>query len=140
MISAAHDYEPNGLGALADDGSAPCAACGLPPGVHARMKGRRVGSLGEVERPGDYYGPSTDYTGDVPAVLFLKPNARDPGVPPRSRIVQHVCSPPHQFRECPDGSLEVRASISNLLRRDTTGQSDDGWHGYLDEGHWWRQV
>jgi hypothetical protein len=36
-----------------------------------------------------------------------------------------VCSPPHEFRECPDGSLEIRNSISNLLRGDTDGHSDD---------------
>ena len=102
------------------------------------MIGRRVASLAEVEQPGDYFGPSMGYTGDLPAVFFLKPNARDEGVPPRSRSVQHVCSPPHTFRECPDGSLEIRASLSNLLARDTTGVSDDGWHGWLDEGHVWR--
>jgi hypothetical protein len=102
--------------------------------------GRRVGSVAEVEQPGDYFGPAAGYTGDLPAVFFLKPNARDEGVPAHARSVQHVCSPPHAFRECPDGSLEIRASISNLLRGDTTGQSDDGWHGYLDEGHSWRQA
>lgn len=104
------------------------------------FQGRRVASFADIERPGDYYGPDSGYTGGVPAVFFLKPNARDSGVPARARSVQHVCSPPHRFRECPDGSLEIRESISNLLRRDTTGQSDDGWHGYLDEGHVWRQV
>lgn len=102
------------------------------------MIGRRVASLAEVERPGDYFGPVIGYTGDLPAVFFLKPNARDPGVPARSRSVQHVCCPPHVFRECPDGSLEIRASISSRLRGDTTGVSDDGWHGFLDEGHSWR--
>jgi hypothetical protein len=102
--------------------------------------GRRVTSLGEVERPGDYFGPVTGFTGDLPAVFFLKPNARDPGVPARSRSIQHVCSPPHAFRECADGSLEIRPSISNLLRGDADGHSDDGWHGWLDEGHVWRQA
>ena len=104
------------------------------------MTGRRVGSMAEIERPGDYFGPVTGYTGNLPAVFFLKPNARDEGVPAHARSVQHVCSPPHTFRECPDGSLEIRNSISNLTRGDTTGQSDDGWHGYLDEGNVWRQV
>jgi hypothetical protein len=103
------------------------------------MKGRRVNSFGEIEQPGDYYGPTTDYTG-VPAVFFLKPNARDEGVPPRSRSVQHVCSPPHTFWENPDGSLSIQPSISNLTRGDTGGDTDDGWHGYLDPGHVWRQV
>ena len=102
------------------------------------MIGRRVQSFGEIERPGDYFGPTPDYT-DPPAVFFLKPNARDEGVPPRARSVQHVCSPPHTFRECPDGSLEIRNSISNLTRNGGP-ETDDGWHGYLDEGHVWRQA
>lgn len=140
MIAAQHQWTPNGLGARDDDGNMPCGQCGLPPGVHAGMAGRRVSALTEIERPGDYYGPDTRYTGGFPAVFFLKPNARDPDVPPQSRSVQHVCSPPHAYRECPDGSLEIRNSISNLLRGDHSGQSDDGWHGYLDEGHVWRQV
>jgi hypothetical protein len=104
------------------------------------VKGRRVQSLEKIEQPGDYCGPLIGYTGDLPAVFFLKPNARDDGVPPHARSVQHVCSPPHSFRECPDGSLEIRQSISNLLRGDTAGHSDDGWHGFLDEGHEWRKV
>lgn len=101
---------------------------------------RRVQSFAEITQPGDYFGPTAEYTGGVPAVFFLKPNARDEGVPAHVRSVQHVCSPPHTFRECPDGSLEIRASISNRLAGDTDGHSDDGWHGYLDEGNTWRQV
>jgi hypothetical protein len=102
------------------------------------MIGRRVSSLADIERPGDYYGP--DGTGGLPAVFFLKPNARDASATPEARSVQHVCCPPHVFRECPDGSLEIRPSISNLLRGDPDGRTDDGWHGYLDEGHSWRQA
>lgn len=100
--------------------------------------GRRVASIGEIERPGDYCGPIKGYTGDLEACFFLKPNARDEGVPAHSRSVQHVCFPPHSYRECPDGSLEIRASIGNLIGGDPA--TDDGWHGYLDEGHIWRQV
>jgi hypothetical protein len=104
------------------------------------VTGRRVASRAGIERPGDYSGPCGDYTNGVPAVFFLKPNARDDDAPPGARSIQHVCSPPHAFRECPDGSLEIRPSISNLLRGDTDGHSDDGWHGWLDEGHVWRQA
>jgi len=100
------------------------------------LTGCRVASMGEIERPGDYFGPTGGYTNGIPAVFFLKPNARDPGVPPRARSVQHVCSPPHLFRECPDGSLEVRNSIGSMIGGDPA--TDDGWHGYLDEGHQWR--
>lgn len=101
------------------------------------MIGRRVGSFTEIEQPGDYFGPADNYTGGVPAVFFLKPNARDEDAPARARSVQHVCSPPHTFRECPDGSLEIRPSISNLTRHGGS-ETDDGWHGWLDEGHVWR--
>jgi hypothetical protein len=99
------------------------------------MKGRRL-PLGEwPKEPGDYMGPIYGYTGSVPAVFFLKPNARDEGVPPIARSIQHVVSPPHTFRECPDGSLEIRASLGDMH----SGVSD-GWHGYLDEGHEWRKC
>lgn len=49
--------------------------------MRGRMIGRRVGSLGQVTQPGDYFGPYTGMTGDLPAVFFLKPNARDPDAP-----------------------------------------------------------
>lgn len=93
-----------------------------------------------LERPGDYAGPVMGYTGDKPAVFFLKPNARDPDAPAAARAVQHVCSPPHVFRECDDGSLEIRESIGDRKANEKPGAPGDGWHGYLDEGHVWRQV
>ena len=101
------------------------------------MKGRRVQTFAEIEQPGDYFGPHIGLTGDLPAVFFLKPNARDPDAPPHARSVQHVCSPPHTFRECPDGILEIRPSIGATVRG---GSESDGWHGYLDEGNEWRKV
>lgn len=114
------------------------------------MIGRRIpvpasGDINEVLvnfEPGDYCGPITGYTGDKPAVFFLKPNGRDPDAHPFARSVQHVTSPPHTFRECLDGSLEIRNSISD--RRIPWPQEpnppSDGWHGFLDEGNVWRQV
>lgn len=84
-------------------------------------------------RPGDYCGPVVGYTGSKPSVTFILPNARDPDALPGARGFHHVVSPPHVFRECPDGSLEIRESISDM-------PSNSGWHGYLDEGHRWRQV
>lgn len=89
--------------------------------------------------PGDYCGPVVGFTGDLPAVFFLKPNARDPDAPLADRAVQHVCSPPHVFTEMPDGSLQIRESISDKKRVQTSGEGD-GWHGYLDAGHEWRRV
>ncbi len=99
------------------------------------MIGRRL--RGKMpEQPGDYYGPVTGFTDDKPAVFFLKPNARDPGAPGIAKSIHHVTSPPHTFRECPDGSLEIRASLG-----DYHGEAgSDGWHGYLDEGHSWRKA
>ena len=79
------------------------------------------------ERPGDYMGPIFGWTGDKPAVFFLKPNARDADAPPTARAIQHVVSPPHTFRECADGSLEIRNSLG-----DAHPIGSDGWHGFLD--------
>jgi hypothetical protein len=51
----------------------------LPTDPLAAMKGRRipVEESGHpiVEQPGDYCGPVYGFTGDLPAVFFLKPNA-----------------------------------------------------------------
>lgn len=94
------------------------------------MKGRRVKSLADVNKPGDYFGPAMGWTGDALAVFFLLPNSRDDGAPHGQRRIHHVVSPPHVFRECPDGSLEIRESIGAMPY----------WHGYLDEGHIWREV
>lgn len=108
------------------------------------MKGRRLpvvdGQPTMPTEPGDYCGPVTGFIGgEVPIVLFLKPNARDEGVPARARSVQHVASPPHTFTEEDDGTLTISASISNLTVNDKNGETDDGWHGYLERGVW-RQV
>jgi hypothetical protein len=105
------------------------------------MKGRRLpvvdGKPTFPQEPGDYCGPVLGYTGDIPAVLFLKPNARDEDAPARARHVQHVISPPHTFTEHPDGTLTISPSISDTVRGGS-GESD-GWHGYLEHGEW-RQV
>lgn len=99
------------------------------------MRGRRLPLGTFPTEPGDYMGPTTEFTDGVPAVLFLKPNARDPDAPRCARAIQHVTSPPHTFRECADGSLEIRASLGDMH-----GGESDGWHGYLDEGHEWRRA
>jgi hypothetical protein len=62
-------------------------------------------------------------------VFFLLPNARDEGAPAGQRSIHHVVSPPHVFRECVDGSLEIRESIGAM----------PFWHGYLDEGNVWSE-
>jgi hypothetical protein len=107
------------------------------------LNGRRVLAMTTVvtlpQNPGEYCGPITGYTGDKPAVFFLKPHARDPGTPPSGRSVQHVTSPPHVFTECADGSLQIRESLGET-RSGLEGDVPDGWHGYLDCGHNWRKV
>lgn len=109
------------------------------------MIGRRVATVADIELPGDYSGPYPGYTGpDRTDVFFLLPIARDEGVRPEARSLHHVTSPPHVFRECADGSLEIRNSIgAGVLIESADGDVRDGgyyWHGYLDEGHSWRTV
>lgn len=85
--------------------------------------------------PGDYCGPTGAYTAGRPSVFFVPP---DPPKWSDGRPVLyplHVCSPPHVFRECLDGSLEIRESIKS-----SNGAAGWVWHGYLDEGHSWRTV
>lgn len=95
----------------------------------------------ELTQLGDYCGPIYGYTGDRPAVFFLIPEPwpwQEEGEHNISfHALAHVCSPPHVFRECPDGSLEIRESI--LCTRRWKGEERQ-WHGYLDEGHVWRTV
>jgi hypothetical protein len=98
-----------------------------------RVKGRRLDPVYILDndalwRPGDYCGPVFGYTADLPMVRFRLPNGS----------FGHVCSPPHTFRECPDGSLEIRNSIGHHYT-DPAGV-DRYWHGYLDEGHRWRDA
>jgi len=90
---------------------------------------------------GAYYGPVSGYTGDKPAVFFLKPNARDPDPPLSARSIQHVCSPPHTFTEEGDGTLTIAPSISDRKHDGHGGllNESDGWHGYLERGVW-REV
>lgn len=91
--------------------------------------------------PGDYCGPLRGYTGDLEACFFLKPNARDPNAHALARTIQHVTFPPHTYRECSDGSLEIRNSLGDMhdVYEDgkVVGRVSDGWHGFLNAGHNW---
>jgi hypothetical protein len=102
------------------------------------MQGRRIpvppdGSFPAIERPGDYCGPLTGWTGDLPAVFFLKPNARDADAPSRASRIHHVTSPPHTFTEEADGTLTLSPSIGD---KNGPGSESDGWHGHLTAGEW----
>lgn len=114
------------------------------------MIGRRIQHVDgqdpyhELTKLGDYTGPIMGYTGDKPAVFFLIPQPwlwEDDDEEMKHAIafksLAHVCQPPHTFRECDDGSLEIRASI--LCTRRWKGEEKQ-WHGYLDEGNIWRTV
>lgn len=99
----------------------------------ALLTGRRVASFAELERAGDYFGPvnaGLSVEPEARAVFFYLPNAKEPGAPAEQRRVHWVKVPPHTVRECADGSLEIRASIG----------AQPWWHGYLDEGHLWREC
>jgi len=87
---------------------------------------RRVESGLPLE-PGEYwFDTAGSFSHGIPAVHYRLPNG--------SR--GHCCSPPHTFRECPDGSMEIRASIGHTV----PGQDELNWHGYLDEGNVWREC
>lgn len=101
---------------------------------------RRVATLDDLERAGDYTGPRllVDADGNHIGrqVLFLLPIHHGEhwgDRPDEGSGIHGVTEPPWTFRECPDGSLEIRASIG-------CGGQPYYWHGYLDEGNQWRQV
>jgi hypothetical protein len=100
---------------------------------------RRVATMGDLRRRGDYTGPHDvdDHGSIVQYVWFLLPlheGWTKFDRPTAGSGLHSVRQPPWTFRECPDGSLEIRASIA-------CGRgSKDGeyFHGYLDEGNRWR--
>jgi hypothetical protein len=98
---------------------------------------RRVHSFDELQLPGDYWLTTIDDHGkDVPEVFFLLPIHTGFDMYDHSREgcgVHGVTQPPWTFRECPDGSMEIRPSIG-------CGGQPYYWHGYLDEGNVWRQL
>jgi hypothetical protein len=128
---------------------------------------RRVKSIKAIKKPGDYFGPTNEVNdkGEVVghSVWFLLPTADandpmqrggahfDPELTPgqnrarwlagRHNGLHRVAEPPWKFRECPDGSLEIRESIA-CGRGDIPDEQGGGeyFHGYLDEGNIWREV
>lgn len=98
---------------------------------------RRVHSMDDLEQAGDYYGPTdeVDQEGNVTGrgVWFLLPIHEFERVTEGSGL-HRVSEPPWSFRECADGSLEIRASI--LCGR--TDERPEGYfHGFLNEGNVW---
>lgn len=115
------------------------------------MIGRRVATIQEVTRPGDYCGPTDEinHEGEIIGwgVWFLLPiadpvdplrrdmSSREAWLATRANGMHRVTSRLWTLRECPDGSLEIRPSIACGRHEPDAGEY---WHGYLDEGHSWR--
>ena len=107
--------------------------------------GRRVDSMAAIERPGDYYLNEAGTVGANDRALWFCLPIDDPagidtelpdGTTYKRSPLLRITEPPWTFRECPDGSIEVRASILTYQMDGTTPR----WHGYLDEGHAWREC
>jgi hypothetical protein len=79
--------------------------------------------MDRLEREGDYFGPATGWTGEVPAVFYLLPGRG-------TDRAAHVISPPHVFTENDDGTLTITASILHF----DVERGD--WHGCLTNGRW----
>lgn len=101
------------------------------------MIGRRVKNVKQIKKPGDYCRVNVNVQDKLEdCVFFVPPNSPTDGDWPRGHLHQ-VRQPPHVFRECDDGSLEIRESIGCGR---TDGEEGYSWHGYLDEGNVWREV
>ena|SRR5688572_6830657 len=102
--------------------------------------GRRVESFDDLELPGDYAVSEVEIDGQAyRQVWFLLPIHEGETKfdrPTRGSGVHGVREPIWDLRECDDGSLEVRESILCGARHPEGAY----WHGYLDEGHRWREV
>lgn len=102
------------------------------------MIGRRVETFDDIERAGDYcLGVIDDHGVLKPWMWFLLPIHEGETKfdrPTRGSGIHGISEPPWVFRECADGSVEVRESIA-CGRPDPEGEY---WHGFLDEGHVWR--
>jgi len=115
------------------------------------MVGRRIQHVDgqdpyhELTEPGDYVlVTEAPYAhGGRQSVYFIVPEPLKPPIDEDNVVVQRLkrlascASPPHVFRECADGSLEIRESLLVTQRWKGTERT---WHGYLDEGHNWRTV
>lgn len=108
---------------------------------------RRVASSDDLGRAGDYATSTiNDHGTSKPAVWFLLPIHQGETRFDRPTVgsgLHMVSEPPWTIRECPDGSVEVRASIGSKWSSGDDVPEGAGpyyWHGYLDEGNVWRQL
>ena len=108
---------------------------------------RRVPTFDDITQAGDYcLGSVEDHGVSLRHVWFLLPiHAGDCMYdrPSRGSGLHGVSEPPWVFRECDDGSLEIRESIACGRQDIDPGTKEplgEYWHGYLDEGNIWRTV
>ena len=107
----------------------------MPPGD--LTPARRVATMDDLEQAGDYALGTVVQSGEEHRhVWFLLPIHH--GKDKFDRVdegsgLHGISEPPWVFRECDDGSLEIRESIG-------CGGPNYYWHGYLDEGNVWREV
>jgi hypothetical protein len=99
---------------------------------------RRVPTQDDIVKAGDYSGPHPIVMNgeDHQVIWFLLPTHK--GEDKFDHVDEHsglhgVYSTLWTFRECEDGSLEIRPSIG-------CGKQPYYWHGYLDEGNSWREL
>lgn len=105
-----------------------------------------MASVDDLERAGDYClgaveGPDGAQQRAVWFLLPIHEGETRFDRPTRGSGLHMVTDPPWTFRECADGSVEVRASIAcgRHDRDPETGELlGEYWHGFLDEGHSWR--
>lgn len=101
---------------------------------------RRVADREDLTQAGDYSLGSILRDGVTERVVwFLLPlhvGVDQYDHPTPGSGLHGVYEPPWTFRECADGSIEIRASIA--CGRGTP--DGEYWHGYLDEGNVWREV
>jgi hypothetical protein len=98
---------------------------------------RRVAAFDDIAQAGDYFLGAIQEDGvSKPMVWFLLPihvgNDMFDHATPGSGL-HGVSSPPWTFRECDDGSLEIRASIA--CGRGT--KDGEYFHGWLNEHNEW---
>lgn len=101
------------------------------------MIGRRVNSVEEITEPGDYYLNPHGTEGQDDRSLWFRLPKDDPErvADGLDNPLNRITEPPWTFGECADGSIEVRASILVYDRH-----LQPFWHGFLDEGHVWREC
>lgn len=110
----------------------------------ATYPARRVATVDDITQAGDYCLDQVQVQGELrPHLWFLLPihegDSKFSRPTPGSGL-HGITDPPWTFRECDDGSVEVRASILTWEPAGTNPRGREVWHGFLDEGNIWREC